>query len=334
MHKVSKVEEFKEAKLLLDADVYTVLSQQYEIDKADSTFTDEDGEGVIQVKTQDERIEEFSAEMQEAVKDKQAVLEDLRNLEPLAALEECREAVTVAGQIAEGVDTEAHFEIQLDYMRVENMKPAYAEEARKLSAKCEPILAKLDKSLEELAERIEAVKGRVKKDPIKVEKLESLKQWREVAIVEGRDTSEVDAEITELKNAMKADDKVFSLAKEEADILSRHAKKIQSRRDSVADIHAHIEAVSNALMAFQMAGELNEAAATMAAMAETFFGLKERVAKAPGNIRTPGCQRVPYRFSIPRLEGHAGKIDDKGNMGADYWLGSNEGTYAARVNGN
>lgn len=170
MNNMSKVEEFKAGKQLLYANVEDVLSKKYNLDnphnmELEEEDEDEDGEENRVVYSHEERETAMYAELAEAVQDKRTLLGDLRNLEPVAALEECREAVALAEQIAGGSDGKAVFAVELTFVKVENVKPAYAAEADKLAEQCKPFLSAMDEKLEALTDRIETAKEKAQDDP-------------------------------------------------------------------------------------------------------------------------------------------------------------------------
>ena len=318
MHEMSKVEEFKASKELLYVDVKEVLAKKYNLDNPhimeieEDAFDDEDGEGERVVYTHEARENAMYAELAEAVQDKRELLEDLRKLEPVAALEECREAVALAEQIAGGADGHAVFAVELTFVKVENVKPAYAAEADKLAEQCKPFLSAMDEKLEALTGRIEAAKEKAQDDPSKLEKVEELKKLREVAIIEGRETAGIDKQIIDLQEEIEANKKAAALANEEASILSRHADKVKESREAVADIVAHIEGVADAFRAFCIAAEYNKAALELGELAKEFTRLSKNAANAPGNIRVPDTNGCRLSFELPRLEGSLAYIGDRG----------------------
>lgn len=335
---MSKIEEFKAGKRVLYVNVEDVLSQKYNLDnpnimELEEEDEDEDGEEKRVVYSHEERETAMYAELAEAVKDKRELLEDLRNLEPVAALDECREAVALAEQIVCGSDGQAEFAINLDLVKVENVKPSYAAEADKLVEQCEPFLSAMDEKLEAITGRIEAAREKSQDDPEKVAKLEELKSWREVAIVEGRDTAAIEQEIIDTQNAIEAEQKAKALAKEEVSILSRHADKVKERREAVASILAHIKALSCAFHAFLVADKCNRKAQELANLAGELAELKKEGVKAGAGVRFPEAVLYQYRFDIPRLEGSKSCIDDKGRVNSDprYSAGAWDTVYIARI---
>lgn len=319
MNLVSKVEEFKAADKLLYMDVKSHICASCGV--------------TCWGNIPDGKLIGAEAELKEAVQDKREVLSMLRELEPVAALEESREALAFAEQIAGGVEGEAKFEISLRYVRIENVKPEYAAEAAELAEQGKPILAKMDEELDRLTGRIEAAKEKAQDDPSKLEKVEELKKLREVAIVEERDTAEIDAQIIALQEELEAKQKAAALAAEEVEILTRHAEKVKARREAVADIVAHIEGMACALRSFLVADQCNKAALELAQKAGELEELKQKAAKAPGFLRTPENHKKRYSFGLPRLEGDISHINDRCERDTDHWYGSPEGVYIARVYG-
>lgn len=338
MNKMSKVEEFKAGKQLLYVDAKDVLAKKYNLDnphimELEEEDEDEDGEEKRVVYTHEARENAMYAELAEVVQDKRALLEDLRKLEPVAALEECREAVALAEEIAGGVEVEAVFEVKLDYVKVENVKPAYAAEADKLAEQCKPFLSAMDEKLEALTSRIEAAREKAQDDPSKLEKVEELKKLREVAIIEGRETAGIDKQIIDLQEEIEANKKAAALAEEEAEILTRHADKVKERREAVASILAHIKALSCAFRAFLVADKCNRKAQELADLAGELAELKKEGVKAGAGVRFPEAVLYQYQFDVPRLEGSKSCIDDKGRVNSDpkYGVGSWNTVYIARI---
>ncbi len=298
MHQAISVAEFKEAEKLLYTDVQGHVFASRGVD----------GWG-----KQSERIEsEMLEEMREAAQDKRDLLAMLREQEAPAALVECRQAVAFAEEIANGADGEAQFEVHLNFLRVEDAKPEYATEAAAIAEQGKPFLAKLEAELEKLDCRIEAAKSKAVDDPAILDKIEELKNWREIAIIEERDPADIDAQIIALQKELEEKQKVAALAAEEVEILSRHAEKVKERRDAVADIVAHIEGVAAAFRAFCVAAEYNKAALELGELAKEFMRLSQNAVNAPGHIRVPDTNGCRLSFELPRLEGSLAYIGDRG----------------------
>ena len=338
MNNMSKVEEFKAGKQLLYANVEDVLSKKYNLDNPHNMELEEedegeDGEEKRVVYTHEARENAMYAELAEVVQDKRALLEDLRKLEPVAALEECREAVALAEQIAGGSDGKAVFAVELTFVKVENVKPAYAAEADKLAEQCKPFLSAMDEKLDALTGRIEAAKEKAQDDPSKLEKVEELKKLREVAIIEGRETAGIDKQIIDLQEEIEANKKAAALAEEEAEILTRHADKVKERREAVASILAHIKALSCAFRAFLVADKCNRKAQELADLAGELATMKNEGARADASVRFPETVLYQYKFDVPRLEGSKSCIDDKGRVNSDprYSAGAWDMVFSARI---
>ena len=338
MHNMSKVEEFKAGKELLYVNAEDVLSKKYNLDnphimELEEEDEDEDGEEKRVVYSHEERETAMYAELAEAVQDKRTLLEDLRKLEPVAALEECREAVALAEQIAGGSDGKAVFAVELTFVKVENVKPAYAAEADKLAEQCKSFLSAMDEKLDAITGRIEAAREKAQDDPEKLEKVEELKKLREVAIIEGRETGKIEQEIIDTQNAIEAEQKAKALANEEASTLSRHADKMKERREAVASILAHIKALSCAFHAFLVADKCNRKAQELADLAGELAELKKEGVRLGGGVRFPEPVLYQYKFDVPRLEGNKSCIDDKGRVNSDprYGVGAWNTVYIARI---
>ena len=298
MHQATSVAEFKAAEALLYTDVQGHIFASRGVE----------GWGNLSDKAEEEMVQE----MREAAQDKRELLATLREQEAAAALAECKQAVAFAEEIANGADGEAKFEIHLNFLRVEDVKPEYADEAAELAEQGKPSLAKLDEELGRLSGRIEAAKGKAVDDPAILDKLEELKQEREVAIIEGRETAGIDKQIIDLQEEVEANHKAAALAAEEVEILTRHAEKVKARRDAVADIVAHIEGVADAFRAFLAAAEYHKAALDLGEFVKEFTRLSKNAANAPGNIRVPDTNGCRLSFALPRLEGSLAYIDDRG----------------------
>lgn len=319
MHQAISVAEFKAAEALLYTDVQGHIFASRGVE----------GWGNLSDKAEEEMVQE----MREAAQDKREVLAMLRELEPVAALEESREALAFAEQIAGGVEGEAKFEISLRYVRIENVKPEYAAEAAELAEQGKPILAKMDEELDRLTGRIEAAKEKAQDDPSKLEKVEELKKFREVAIVEERDTAGIDKQIIDLQEEIEANKKAAALASEEAEILTRHADKMKERRDAVASILDHIEGLACAFRAYLVADKCNRKAQELAELAGELTELKKEGVKLGAGMRFPEPVLYQYQFDIPRLEGSKSCIDDKGRVNSDprYGVGAWNTVYIARI---
>ena len=231
------------------------------------------------------------------------------------------------------MEVAAVFEVKLDYVKIENVKPSYAAEADKLAEQCKPFLSAMDEKLEALTGRIEAAREKAQIDPEKLAKLEELKSWREVAIVEGRDTAAIEQEIIDTQNAMESEQKAKALAEEEAEILTRHADKVKERREAVASILAHIESLSCAFRAFLVADKCNRKAQELAELAGELAELKKESVKLGAGMRFPEPVLYQYQFDVPRLEGSKSCIDDKGRVNSDprYSAGAWNTVYIARI---
>ncbi len=298
MHQATSVAEFKAAEALLYTDVQGHVFASRGVE----------GWGNLSDKAEEEMMQE----MREASQDKRELLATLRDQEAAAALAECKQAVAFAEEIANGADGEAKFEVHLNFLRVEDVKPEYAAEAAELAEQSKPSLAKMDEALDRLTGRIEAAKEKAQDDPAILDKLEDLKRWREVAIIEERDPAEIDAQIIALQGELEAKQKAAALAAEEVEILTRHAEKVKARRDAVADIVAHIEGIADAFHAFCVAAEYNKVALNLGELVKEFTRLSKNAVNAPGNIRVPDTNGCRLSFELPRLEGSLAYIDDRG----------------------